>query len=153
MEPSKHRVFLDSNVIQSGLFSDRGAPRLILDLLTLGLPVVTGLTGRFNLLEIEGNIGKRLPDALPVWREYLPKLRLEVVPMPSSWDLALLGDTAEGKDLPVIASAISGKADHFVSDDKRLLSRLEKRTDLPFRTASPAKFLNVHLPLILGRKR
>ena len=126
---------------------------MILDLLTLGLPVLTGLTGRLNLLEIERNIGTKLPGALSVWRENLPKLDLEVVPVPSSWDLALLGDMAEGKDLPVIASAINGKADFFVSGDKRLLSRLENRPDIPFRPAAPAEFLNVILPDILGRKR
>lgn len=151
MERKKHRVFLDSNVILSGLFSDRGAPRLILDLMTLDLPVLAGLTGRFNLLEIERSVGKKPPGALSVWREHLSKLRLEVVSIPSSWDLALLGETAEGKDLPVIASAVNGKADYFVSGDKGLLSRLENRTDFPFRTAFPADFLNVLLPDILGR--
>lgn len=152
MERNKHRVFLDSNVILSGLFSDRGAPRLILDLMTLDLPVLSGLTGRFNLLEIERNVGKKLPGALSVWREHLSKLRLEVVSTPSSWDLALLGETAEGKDLPVIASAINGKADFFVSGDKQLLSRLEHRPDLSFRTALPEEFLNSLLPDVLGRK-
>jgi hypothetical protein len=34
------KVFLDSNVILSGLLSDRGAPRLILDVLSLRLPVL-----------------------------------------------------------------------------------------------------------------
>ncbi len=153
MERRRHRVFLDSNVILSGLFSDRGAPRVILDLLTLGLPVLTGLTGRFNVLEIERNIERKLPRALSVWREYLPKLDLEVVPVPSSWDLALLGEMAESKDLPVIASAITGKADFFVSGDKRLLSRLEHRPDILFRAAAPADFLNILLPEILARKR
>lgn len=151
MERRRHRTFLDSNVILSGLFSDRGAPRLILDLMTLDLPVLAGLTGRFNLLEIERNIGKKLSGALSVWQLYLPQLKLEVVPTPSSWDVALLGDMAEGKDLPVIASVINGKADYFVSGDKRLLSRLEKRPDLPFRAAAPAEFLNGLLPEILGR--
>ena len=153
MEPKKHRIFLDSNVILSGLFSERGATRLILDLLTLDLPVLAGLTGRFNLLEIERNIGKKLPGALSFWQVYLPQIRLEIVATPSSWDLALLGDTAESEDLPVIASAINGKADYFVSGDKRLLSRLEKRHDILFRAAAPAEFLNGLLPDILGRKR
>jgi predicted nucleic acid-binding protein len=153
MEQKKHRIFIDSNVILSGLFSEKGEPRLILDLLTLDLPVLTGLTGRFNLIEIERNIGKKLPGALSAWPLYLLQLRLEVIPMPSSWDLALLGDMAEGKDLPVVASAINGKADYFVSGDKRLFSRLEKRLDLPLRPAAPAEFLNVLLPDILGRRR
>jgi predicted nucleic acid-binding protein len=126
---------------------------MILDLLTLGLPVLTGLTGRFNVLEIEQNIERKLPGAHSVWREYLPKLKLEVVPVPSSWDMALLGDMAEAKDLPVIASAINGKADYLVSGDSRLSSRLGHRPDILFRAAVPAEFLNVLLPEILARKR
>lgn len=149
MERRRHRIFVDSNVILSGLFSDRGAPRLILDLLTLDLPALTGLTGRFNLLEIERNIGKKLPGALSAWQLYLPQLRLEVVPTPSSWDLALLGDAVEGKDLSIIASASNGKADHFVSGDKRLLSRLAERADLRFRISTPTAFLNDLLPYLL----
>jgi predicted nucleic acid-binding protein len=38
------RVFLDSNVILSGLLSDKGAPRLVLDLSNLQLPFLLGLT-------------------------------------------------------------------------------------------------------------
>jgi predicted nucleic acid-binding protein len=153
MERRKHRVFLDSNVILSGIFSEGGAPRLILDLLSLELPVLTGLTGRFNLIEIERNIGIKMPGALPAWREHLPKLRLEVVPTPSSWDVALLGDAAGKKDLPVIASAVNGKTDHFVTGDRDLLALIGRREDLPFRAVSPAEFLNVLLPDVLGRKR
>jgi hypothetical protein len=50
------KVFLDSNVIISGLFSDKGSPRLILDVLCLGLPFIRGVTGRYNLIEVERNL-------------------------------------------------------------------------------------------------
>ena len=49
------KLFLDSNVILSGLLSDKGAPRIILDILSLNLPFLSGLTGEFNLLEMERN--------------------------------------------------------------------------------------------------
>ena len=39
------RVFLDSNVILSGLISDRGAPRILLDLISLELPFLNGSPG------------------------------------------------------------------------------------------------------------
>jgi predicted nucleic acid-binding protein len=54
----KCKVFLDSNVLLSGLFSDKGAPRIILDLLTLNLPMLAGATGRYNLIEVERNLKK-----------------------------------------------------------------------------------------------
>lgn len=67
------RVFLDSNVILSGLISDEGAPRIILDILCLKLPFLIGMTGRYNIIEIERNLSKKLPGVLPIYKEYLPK--------------------------------------------------------------------------------
>lgn len=153
MERKKHRVFLDSNVVLSGLFSERGAPRLILDLLTLELPFLAGLTGRFNLIEIERNIRKKMPDAFPVYRFYMPKLKLEIVPAPSPDDLRPLVGSAEDKDLPVLASGLNGKADHFVTGDKRLQACIGRKGRFPFRTVSPTVFLNGVLPEILTGKR
>jgi predicted nucleic acid-binding protein len=60
------KVFLDSNVIISGLLSDAGAPRIILDLLSVRFPVLKGMTGRYNLQEIERNLARKLPRAIPV---------------------------------------------------------------------------------------
>jgi predicted nucleic acid-binding protein len=152
METKKHRLFLDSNVILSGLFSDRGAPRLILDLLSLDLPVLTGLTGRFNLTEIERNLEKIMLEALPIYRLSLPKLKLEIMPLASQEDLRPLAGAAE-KDLPVLASAINGKADHFLTGDKKLISLIRQKGGFPFKTASPAEFLDKVLHEILAGKR
>lgn len=153
MQRKKHRLFFDSNVILSGLFSERGAPRLILDLLSLDLPVLTGLTGRFNLIEIERNLQKKMAGALPAYRLYLPKLRLQIIPVPSPEDLRPLGGAAADKDLPVLASAINGKADHFVTGDKRLISLIGQKGGFPFKIVSPAELLDKVLPEILEGKR
>jgi hypothetical protein len=40
-------------VILSGLLSERGAPRILIDLLSLRLPFLIGSMGRRNLIEIE----------------------------------------------------------------------------------------------------
>jgi putative PIN family toxin of toxin-antitoxin system len=153
MEIKKNRLFLDSNVILSGLFSERGAPRLVLDVLSLELPVLTGLTGRFNLIEIERNLHKKMADALPVYRRYLPRLKLEIIPLPRPEDLRSIAGIADDKDLPVLASAINGKADYFVTGDKRLISLIRQKGVFPFRTSSPAEFLDKVLPGILEGKR
>ena len=60
------KIFLDSNVILSGLLSDKGAPRVILDILCLGPPFLKGATGEYNILEIERNIQKKLPAILDI---------------------------------------------------------------------------------------
>ncbi len=147
------RIFLDSNVILSGLVSWRGAPRLILDILSLDLPALAGLTGRYNLIEIERNIGKKMPEALPVYRRFLPKLKLEVISVPSLEELAPFRGAVGDKDLPVIVSAVNGQADYFVTGDKNLISQIGQKEGFPFKTVSPADLLDEMLPAILGGSR
>ena len=137
------RVFLDSNVILSGLLSDKGAPRTILDLLCLRLPFLAGVTGRYNIMEIERNLAKKLPAALPVYEEYFPRLHLEIIPLPSKDELKKLsGHTAE-KDIPVLASALKGRADFLVTGDKKDFAALMMKGSYPFRIMAPAEFLDM----------
>jgi predicted nucleic acid-binding protein len=134
------RVFLDSNVIISGLLSAKGAPRIILDLLCLHLPNLQGMTGAYNMMEIERNLARKLPAALPVLQEYLPRMNLEIVPLPKYEELEpWFGITAE-KDVPVIVSAVNGKADFLVTGDTGDFGALMGRDDLPFRVLTPADF-------------
>jgi predicted nucleic acid-binding protein len=140
MERKPVRIFLDSNVILSGLLSDKGAPRIILDILSLEALFLTGMTGKYNILEIERNLTKKLPQALPVWKQYLPKLNLTVIPLPTKKELsAFLGRTAD-KDVPVLASAAKGQADSLVTGDKKDFDKLKKK-DLPFSIVSPSELL------------
>jgi predicted nucleic acid-binding protein len=149
MEKRKHRIFLDSNVILSGIISGHGAPRLILDLLCLDLPMLQGLMGRFNLTEIERNIAKKIPAALPVFNDYYPKLKLEVISVPAPEELAPFRGAVGDKDLPVLVSVINGQADYFVTGDKNLISQIGQKGGFPFKTVSPADLLDKMLLGIL----
>jgi len=147
MERKNIKVFLDSNVIISGLFSDKGAPRVILDLLSLGLPQLAGATGEYNIIEIERNLTKKMPDVLPVYRKYLPLLNLEVIPLPSSGTINNVFGLTSNKDIPVLASAISGDVDFLVTGDKKDFIKLKGKYS--FRILSPAEFLDAILPEVL----
>ena len=149
MAKRKVRIFLDSNVVLSGLFSDRGPPRIILDLLSLGLPLFTGVTGKFNIVEIERTLKKKMPEVLPRYREYLPLLNLEITPRPSLKQVkALKGHTAE-KDLPVLASALKADVDFLVTGDKKDFGEARRRGSYPFKVVTPSEFLQMILPEIL----
>jgi len=143
------KVFLDSNVIISGLFSDKGAPRIILDLLCLDLPVLAGMTGQYNIIEIERNIKKKMPEVLSLYNEYLPKLNLEIIPLPASEKIRDLSGHISDKDAPVLASAIMGKVDFLVTGDKKDFVRPSKKGKYPFKIATPSEFLEKILPVIL----
>lgn len=135
------RVFLDSNVIISGVLSDRGAPRIILDILTLNLPGIVGMTGEYNLLEIERNLGRKLPRAIPVWREYQPALGLVIVPLPPPNDIERYTGITAAKDVPVLVSALNGQADVLVSGDMKDFGHLDDG-DFPFSIYTPSLFLD-----------
>ncbi len=145
MEKRRLRVFLDSNVIISGLFSDRGAPRIMLDILSLDLPVLAAVTGAYNVEEVERNLITKLPAALPLFRSCLKPIGFEIVPLPERKNLAPLAGLTSEKDLPVLASALLGKADVLVTGDKRDLLKIRKH-NLPFAMLSPAEFLDEYLP-------
>jgi len=53
------------------------------------------------------------------------------------------------KDIPVLASAITGRADYFVTGDKRDFSKSKTEGKYPFTILSPSEFFEVILPTIL----
>ncbi len=135
------KVFLDSNVILSGLLSDNGPPRVILDLLCLDMPFLKGVTGEYNLLEIERNIKKRLPTILDIYHSYLPKLRLEIVPLPTMDALKPYFNRIVDKDAPVLASAVISGADYLVTGDKKDFDKFKDDASLPLKVVSPSELL------------
>ena len=141
MPNGANRVFLDSNVIISGLLSAKGAPRIILDLLCLQLPNLHGLTGEYNMIEIERNLSRKLSGALPVFKEYLPRLNLEIIPLPTYEALVPWFGVTVDKDVPVIVSAVNGVADFLVTGDTGDFGVLMQRDDLSFRVLTPINFV------------
>lgn len=141
------KIFLDSNVIISGLFSDKGAPRIILDVLSLGLPQLTGATGEYNIIEIERNLTRKMPEVIPVYNRYLPLLSLDIIPLPTAGEIDKLSGITSKKDLPVLASALKGKVDFLVTGDKKDFIHLKGK--YPFRIVSPSEFLKVILSEVI----
>ena len=135
------KIFLDSNVILSGLLSHKGAPRVILDILCLELPSLKGVTGEYNLLEIERNILKKLPAILDIYQSYLPKLYLEVVPLPSPEALTPYFNIINDKDAPVLASALISSADYLVTGDKKDFEKLKDNDSIPIKVVSPSELV------------
>ena len=143
------RVFLDSNVILSGLLLEKGAPRIILDLLSLGLPFLIGATGRYNLIEIERNLKKKMPSLLFLYKAYLPKLNLKVIPLPRPKEVRDFSGQIAEKDVPVLISAIRSKADFLVTGDKQHFEKMKGLDKYPFDVVAPSEFIDSILPEIL----
>jgi predicted nucleic acid-binding protein len=143
------RVFLDSNVILSGLLSDKGAPRILLDLLSIGFPFLIGLTGRYNLMEMERNIKKKMPGILSVYKEYFPRLNLRIIPLPPKGELREYSGKIADKDIPVLVSALRGKVDFLITGDKQHFGKMKDLDKYPFHVVTPSEFLDSILPEIL----
>jgi len=137
MSKKTFKTFLDSNVILSGLISEKGPPRIVLDVLTLRLPFLTGSTGKYNLIEIERNLKKKMPGLLSVYKKYLPRLNLKIIPLPVSAEIKEFSGKIADKDIPILVSAIRGKADFLVTGDKQHYS---------FSTNSPISLRSLSLP-------
>jgi putative PIN family toxin of toxin-antitoxin system len=143
------RVFLDSNVILSGLLSDTGAPRTILDLITLKLPFLVGSTGRYNLIEIERNLKKKMPGILSVYKRCLPKLNLNIIPLPQPEEVREFSGKIANKDVPVLVSAIRSKADFLVTGDKQHFQKLKSPGNCSFKIVTPSEFIELVLPEVI----
>jgi predicted nucleic acid-binding protein len=143
------KIFLDSNVILSGLISDKGPPRIILDVSTLRLPFLMGSTGEYNLIEIERNLKKKMPGLLSVYKRYLPSLNLKVIPLPRPAEIRESSGQIADKDIPVLISAIRGKADFLITGDKQHFERLKTSRKYPFKIITPSEFLDAILPEII----
>lgn len=148
MAKKRYKVFLDSNVILSGLLSDKGPPRIILDILSLDLPVLSGATGKYNIIEIERNLKKKMPGIIPLYRKYLPVMNLEIVPLPSLDTVNKLSRHIAGKDAPVLVSAISCKADYLVTGDKKDFNKPGLKGKYGFKILNPSEFVEEALPEI-----
>lgn len=141
------RIFLDSPVIISGLFSEAGASRIILDILSLGLPHLTAVTGRCNIMEIERNLARRMTGAVPIYEKYIQKLNLKAVPLPTPAELQRFAGQSESKNSPVSASVISSQPNFFVTRSKK---DYDLEALAPVRVVSPDEFLRLFVPEIIS---
>jgi putative PIN family toxin of toxin-antitoxin system len=147
------RIFLDSNVILSGLLSEKGPPRIILDLFSLRLPFLLGMTGKYNLLEIERNLAKKLPALLPLYKDFFPKLNIKIIPLPSTEQIGQYAQAMAKKDVPVLVSAINGKADFLVTGDKKDFDKIKGSGKYPLTVVNPREFLDIILTKIEKENR
>ena len=148
MAKAEVRAFLDSNVIISGLISDKAAPRVILDLLCHGLPFIHAATGQYNLEEIERTITRKLPAIRTVFHDFMSRLTIEIIPLPTRDNLAKYRGVIADEDLPVLVSALEYRADYLVTGDKRHFRGLRERKDMLLKICAPSEFVEVMAAVI-----
>jgi len=143
MAKTEVKAFLDANVIISGVISDRAAPRVILELLCHDLPFIRAATGQYNIEEIERTIAKKLPEMGTVLYDFMSRLIIEIIPLPSRKSLAKYRGVIADEDLPVLVSALQYGADYLVTGDKRHFRGLAGKKDIPLKVCSPSEFVEI----------
>ncbi len=118
------RIFLDTNVLASG-FATRG---LCTELIEVVISNHELLTCEAVLLELQRVLAQKFRLPKPVIREYLDLLRNEGQVVTAGKVPRLRFKDPD--DIPILACAISAKADVFVTGDKALLE-LRKIEGMP----------------------
>lgn len=138
------RVFLDSNVIFSGLHSPGGAPGAVLKLmLDRKIKVVIS---RQILEEVVRTFKKKLPGALPALSRFFLNSPLEVVGDPSPDEVLRWTETLKEGDASIFAAAVVANPDFFVTGDRHFLDNPQLKRKSRLVICSPAQFLE-HLGL------
>lgn len=140
-EGAKTRVFLDSNVIFSGLYSGEGPPGDVLEQAVEGR--FSKVISRQILDEVVRTVAMKLPAALPALHTLLLGVALEVCGDPDPTAVAAWAKITGADDAPIAAAAAIAEVDFFVSGDSHFLKAAAAAEKKGLRIISPADFLRV----------
>jgi len=133
-------VFLDSNILISALIgSTRSAPVVLVDWLASSR-AVTLITGRCCIQEVEKNLARKLPQAQPLWQQFVTASGIRIVACPRR---SIAGINA--KDTAIVAAAVAAAATHFVTGDKRLLAEMRAAKSRLPQSLTPREMLEALL--------
>ena len=111
-------LFLDSNVLFSGIASKKGASH---EILKLGIANKTKIiTLDYVLDEVRLNLSQKMPQRLADFEQILKLVEPIVCPEPSSTKIVeALKIISDPKDAPILAAVIDIKPDYLVTLDKK----------------------------------
>ena len=110
------RVCVDADVLIAGLMSRTGASHAILVLAELGL--LRLVLPEAAVAEVRRNLAAKLPEAAPLFGEFLRSVPLEIH-CPTSHDRERARELADAKDVPILAAAIGAGARLLVTHNVR----------------------------------
>lgn len=139
MAPSPRlRVFLDSNVIFSGLYSPEGPPGIILQHFVEGS--LTVVVSQQVLEEVIRTVQAKLPQALPALRRLLVNSPPEVIADPPLPEVQPWTKRMSAGDAAILTAAIKAQPDYLVTGDNHFVNPVIAE-EAGLRIARPADFL------------
>ena len=137
----KLRVFLDSNVFISGLYSAKGGPGIILDYFIAGKIVI--IISQKVLNEVIEVLQEKLPKILPFLQEFLLSYPPEIIKDAKPENIKKWSGLVNEDDAMILESAMSCEPDYFITGDKHFFNNPlnEKRSGL--KILRPENFVNI----------
>ena len=133
------RVFLDTNVILSGLHSDKSPPATILESFIRGEILV--VISRRVLDEAIRAVSEKLPRALPLLHELLEQCPPEIYAEAGGTETSRWEEYLDQGDAAILAAAVKAEPDAFVTGDRHFLGRPVLAEKAKLRIISPAAFV------------
>lgn len=133
------RIFLDSNVIFSGIYIKAGPPGKILDMHTDG--GIQIVVCRFVLEEVIRNIKVKRSKDIPALYAFLSNAPPAVVVDPGIDEILRWAKCFSYEDAIILAAAIHARVDCFVTGDKHFHSAALKSQKLKLKILTPAAFV------------
>ena len=141
MPKSKPRVFLDSNVIFSGLYLPEGAPGTILEHFVRGS--ISVVVSQQVLEEVIRTVKEKLPDSLAALKRLLVNTPLEVAADPKLPDINRWTKKLNLGDAAILAAAIAARPDFFVTGDRHFFDNPDIAKEAGLAIGTPANFIEV----------
>jgi uncharacterized protein len=135
----KLRVFLDTNVIVSGLLSPGGAPAQILDSFVDGM--LTVVISRQVLEELAHTTKIKFPSLLPALMAFLENTKLEIIHDPGYEEVKRLAHVINLDDAVILVAALNSRPDYFVTGDKHFFSNSISPLNTGLKIVTPSQFL------------
>jgi predicted nucleic acid-binding protein len=136
-----HRIFVDSNVLISGIYSPKGAPAKILYLHASGR--VTIVISQLILTETVFTLREKKPAAVSALNVFLTNYPPEIVTNPSIDQVKKWTEYLHFEDAAIFAAAISAEPEYFVTGDKHFHSNLLLPEKSGFRILTPAQLIRL----------
>jgi putative PIN family toxin of toxin-antitoxin system len=135
----KTRVFLDSNVIFSGIYSSKGAPTVILERFIEGRLMV--VVSQQVMDEVIRTIKEKLPEGLPALRKLLVNAPPEIRKDPTPEEIKRWSELLDIGDAAILAAAVVAQPNYFITGDKHFIENPEIAEKAGLQIVTPAQFI------------
>jgi len=115
---SNIKVFLDSSAVMAGIISSTGAARVLL-VMSENRQIETFISEQV-VVEIERSMARKVPDALPEFRQALKDANPKIVPDPTLQEIeSNLHLMADPEDVPILLAAMKAGVDYLATHNRR----------------------------------